>query len=734
MANQKSKRTNNSKRKANVYSNKGVNSSKKSIKSSNHVVVNSAKNNINNSNHGNASAKNNVNNSNHVVNTVKKNVNIPNHGKAASIGTSKVADNKNVQNIYSSETGKNVEHTLNDSVDNKENILIKNSEHKISNANEKSQTRVASSEIVEKTKKATLDNKKSNEKDVRSKMTKGFKTDNKIEPKESETKVLKKPTVEVVKEVNSEEHFQNKSSSSSIDALYNESVEDIRMQVTEELERKQKFWNKFDLIERILVVVLAVAILTGAFMLYQNMTSVRVARALTIAEAAESSGDYQKAVENYKKALAQDGSSLVAYQKMANCYVSLGDNKEVEKTLYAGWQSTHNQGLLENYVTVRLNNIMTNIENNSGTFDNVNDVVEVLKLSPNNANAIGLLNTMYDRYMVEQNQDGENVVFWSFNGTKSSFDKYADAVDAMLNLYDASPSEEFKAVIQKYMIPEGTTLWVDLDNCKDYASILEQAQKSLGENSTLSSLEGCLNDAADKNKFFSSLYKKLSEKDVSALIPFVLKGDVIKLKSELEQGEDNYLVLSHDQKFSGNGIVVKLNTDNVWTYQFVDEKNLSGHLGVMSVELSSSSVLRNAQKAKSSVDKSSKAGTSNSLEVEIPESGQITVSYLPPVNDKHDFEVKYILSCDYRLKTNQDNTENNSKTNRKNRRKKNTKVTTESENSASGSSSSSDAKEKSQEKYEGVFTLTRIISHSNGRVERTIVNRWAGEKLELIEE
>ena len=85
-------------------------------------------------------------------------------------------------------------------------------------------------------------------------MTKGFKTDNKIEPKESETKVLKKPTVEVVKEVNSEEHFQNKSSSSSIDALYNESVEDIRMQVTEELERKQKFWNKFDLIERILCI------------------------------------------------------------------------------------------------------------------------------------------------------------------------------------------------------------------------------------------------------------------------------------------------------------------------------------------------------------------------------------------------------------------------------------------------------------------------------------------------
>ena len=364
-------------------------------------------------------------------------------------------------------------------------------------------------------------------------------------------------------------------------------------------QKKARFWKAFDIGQIVLIFVLLFVCLFGTYKLYQNMTAVRFTRALALAQSAQNNGDYADAIKYYEQAIGVDSKSLIAYEELANCYATLNDTENVMNVLYNGWLNTSDQSMLDNYISLKLNSVIATIQTSGGSFEAVEDVLDVLKIDGSNEDALQLLSTLYSYCMIDKNSSGDSVLFWSMDEDEATFDQYIEAVSSMLDIYEMYPSDELEMLIARYIIPEGNVVWINTKNCSDYALLVKDARTLLGESSSLNSFIACLEDADKVSGVFDSIWPLIESGDVEPFRDFMISDDVISLKEYLISGEDQYLELEMENAFCQEGIVMTLE-DNLWTYHFPDFSENPATKGVITLQLTYDEV-QTAEEAKAEI-------------------------------------------------------------------------------------------------------------------------------------
>lgn len=383
---------------------------------------------------------------------------------------------------------------------------------------------------------------------------------------------------------------------------------------------KGKKWTAFDIGQIVAIVLLLFVCLFGTYKLYQNLTAVRFTKALALAQNYQSNGDYASAIKYYQQAISIDSKSAVAYEELANCYATLGDTEHVMNVLYSGWQNIGDQTMLDNYISLKLNSVIASIQTSGGSFEAVENVLDVLKIDGTNENALQLLGTLYSYCMIDKNSSGDSVLFWESEEENSIFSQYLEAVSTMLDIYEVSPSDELEMLIARYIMPEGNVVWIGLNNCSDYALLVQDASDLLGESSSLSSYEGCLEEAANVSGVFTKLWTKVSEDDVDAFRDFMISDKLLAFKDALVAGEYPYLELEMENTFCQEGVILTLE-DNSWTYHFPDfSENLSTK-GVITLQLTYDEV----QAAEQAIEEAKENGTLENTEETVESQEDATV-------------------------------------------------------------------------------------------------------------
>lgn len=392
---------------------------------------------------------------------------------------------------------------------------------------------------------------------------------------------------------------EDKDASGSGDDTSDSADEDDNDEDIARAQKKARFWKAFDIGQIVLIFVLLFVCLFGTYKLYQNMTAVRFTRALALAQSAQNNGDYAGAIKYYEQAIGVDSKSLIAYEELANCYATLNDTENVMNVLYNGWLNTSDQSMLDNYISLKLNSVIATIQTSGGSFEAVEDVLDVLKIDGSNEDALQLLGTLYSYCMIDKNSSGDSVLFWSMDEDEATFDQYIEAVSSMLDIYEIYPSDELEMLIARYIIPEGNVVWINTRNCSDYALLVKDARTLLGESSSLNSFIACLEDADKVSGVFDSIWPLIESGDVEPFRDFMISDDVISLKEYLISGEDQYLELEMENAFCQEGIVMTLE-DNLWTYHFPDFSENPATKGVITLQLTYDEV-QAAEEAKAEI-------------------------------------------------------------------------------------------------------------------------------------
>ena len=159
-------------------------------------------------------------------------------------------------------------------------------------------------------------------------------------------------------------------------------------------ERRRKRRKRVVLFEKILIAVLVVGLLTGGgILIYNLMPEIKLAKQLEAAGEFIEMHDYDDAIASCEEALAIDSSSVQAYTAMAGAYLDQEDISSAKQILYQGWETTHDESLLQYYCTVMLNEAVADINAQKCTLKTLDKCISVLEKDADNADFCDAGNT-----------------------------------------------------------------------------------------------------------------------------------------------------------------------------------------------------------------------------------------------------------------------------------------------------------------------------------------------------
>ncbi len=135
-------------------------------------------------------------------------------------------------------------------------------------------------------------------------------------------------------------------------------------------EQRRRQRRRAVMIERTVIALLIVVFLVGGTTLVWNlMPDVKVAKRLEAADAFVETRNYEEAIASCEEALQIDSKSVDAYRAMAGVYLNSRDREAAEQTLYRGWESTLDEGLLQEYCIHLLNDAVEEMNGQNCTFE-----------------------------------------------------------------------------------------------------------------------------------------------------------------------------------------------------------------------------------------------------------------------------------------------------------------------------------------------------------------------------
>ena len=327
------------------------------------------------------------------------------------------------------------------------------------------------------------------------------------------------------------------------------------------LKKRKKKKLHIDFFRVGIIAATTVIFLGAGFFIYNRLPSVKVDKAIAAGDKYTENADYEAAIDSYSEAIKIDSHSVTAYSNMAGAYLSIDDIEAAKKTLYAGWQNTDNDGLLDNYHAVIMNEAVAGLNDGEADLDTLRSVVGILSENGENSEAIQLLDSAYERLF------DENFVF--------DYAGYKTFVKEMLDVYSSAPSDELKEVIRKYATPGEISFTISTEDAADYNEHLHEVDSLVGASDSTKSMMACFDNSVEVLGIFSGIFEQLDVGNVDELRGFVVSDEYLTLRDIFLKGEETpqenttYVPISREQ-------MILSCTEGKWTYRFADfEENPS---------------------------------------------------------------------------------------------------------------------------------------------------------------
>ncbi len=332
-----------------------------------------------------------------------------------------------------------------------------------------------------------------------------------------------------------------------------------------------------------LIIGLATVIaVIGGYSIYNRLPIVKVNKAIAAGNMYSEISDYEAAISSYNTALAIDDGAVEAYNNMAGAYLSIDDYESAKKVLYDGWQNTDNKDLLNNYLTVILNDAVTAINKGEGNIDTVLSILPVLEADSANAEAISILDAAYTRCFRTEESSPDMFFRGADKGASCCYDKYEEIINRLLAVYETSHSEEVASLIRKYAAPSTDSFSIDLSDAKRYEELLGRVITATGDDESLASMQGCFSNAFEVQNLFTDIFGRLDVGNVDDLRDFIVSDEYVAYRDiflndqETCQENTTYIPISRE------AIILNL-ADGKWTYRFLDFEENPNTSGVITV-------------------------------------------------------------------------------------------------------------------------------------------------------
>ncbi len=335
--------------------------------------------------------------------------------------------------------------------------------------------------------------------------------------------------------------------------------------------------KRFDIRKLAIVAATAIAVTAGGICIYNHLPIVKVNKAIAAGDKYTKASDYEAAIDSYETAIQIDKHSVTAYCNMAGAYLSIDDSESAKKILFDGWQNTENEGLLDNYHAVILNEAVDAMNTRKADMNTVLSIVSVLSDDAANKDAIELLDAAYSRIFQDAYSYSADALFRSDSATYSSaegsavftYDQYESFVKELMAVYQASPSDELKEVILKYATPGDISFTLNYENVSSYQALLESLESSVGEADNISSMKACLVNAQEVQDIFAEIFTQLDVGNVDELRNFVVSDKYLALRDiflnneETPQENTTYVPISREA-------IILNNNEGQWSYRFLN--------------------------------------------------------------------------------------------------------------------------------------------------------------------
>lgn len=344
-------------------------------------------------------------------------------------------------------------------------------------------------------------------------------------------------------------------------------------------ERRRKHRKRVVMAERITVALLIVVIIVGGTAIVWNlMPEVKVARRLDAADAYVETQAYDEAIASCEEALKIDSTSVQAYRAMAGVYLTKEDRESAEQILYQGWETTQDEGLLQEYCVHLLNDAVADINAQNCTFSTLDKCMMVIEKDQTNADGYKLLDACYERLFTSE----ESEIFCNIDDNgESGFGSYLAIMNRMLEVYAENPTGELKSEIIKYAVPQNGLLWMNVSNMQDYLELLSRVT-ALGEEETIKQLITCLEKATWVQEVFETAFATFESGEFEPIREFMQSEEYALIHDQFIDGTmeywsgKTYIPVSREK-------MKLMNEDGQWSFAFADFDECPETAGVINV-------------------------------------------------------------------------------------------------------------------------------------------------------
>ena len=345
-------------------------------------------------------------------------------------------------------------------------------------------------------------------------------------------------------------------------------------------EKRNKKRRIIVLLQKIGIVVGAVAVVGGGIYGYNQLPSVKVDKCISQAKEYEEVQDYENAIASYEEALEIESKTVKTYQYMANLYIDMDDLKSAEEILYKGMEETQDSKIQDSYYTVIFNESVLEVNEASCSFITVDRCLEILNTDSEKTSAYELLNTCYDRLCKTVDEEGMNIVL-SSDEEGLGFESYKAVVEKMVALYERDQKEEMKELLLKYIGLQGNNVVILMEDYEEYMALVEKVD-AVVTNESLEDLKKCLDKSIEIHELFAPLLAEFEAENYKAARDFIVSDEYIAIRDAFIEGTAEYW---HGKTYIPvSNIGVKLHyMDGEWKFSFVDEEEKAAQYGYIKV-------------------------------------------------------------------------------------------------------------------------------------------------------
>ena len=306
-------------------------------------------------------------------------------------------------------------------------------------------------------------------------------------------------------------------------------------------ERARKRRQKV-MIQKIAIAAALVILVGGAGAgIFLNLPSSKLSRKLSAGEKYTESGDYEMAQASYEEALAIDPTTVEAYRCLAQNNLNQNDSGAAKEILYTGWETTQDEGLLEYYCTLSLDEVVSEINDRNCNFDTVDKCIQILKQDAGNTRAVELLGTCCDRIFAGDEEENAVMLFQDERVSTDTcqYAVYEQIVREILALYEQAPSEALGAVLAKYAVIDAEYVYLSTTHLASYHTLLQDVGGVL-DNPAVNELFACLARAIEVENDFAGIFAEFEQGNYESAREFIVGDMYQQLRDSFILEESGY--------------------------------------------------------------------------------------------------------------------------------------------------------------------------------------------------